>query len=1290
MRKILILFACSLISLVSLGQERSIKVEWDDKGQKKGSNVDSESHSQTIGFNKDRQQITTRWKDVGFAKSRSLRVFDVIFNDLTQIDKERIDLAKIPNELRYDIGSSDARGVVYTTLRMSPVINRNGVLKKVVSFKIDYDYGSTASRFQSLPISNSVLATGDWFKFKVEKTGVHRITKQFLNDLGMNTNSVDPRTIKVYGHGGKPLPLLNRDNLALDLPETAIQFIGEEDGSFDNGDQILFYATNVDAFSALSLEENETNLNPYSDESFYYVTSGGDLGKRIQPMLEPSDNPTLIIDRFHDYQFHEEDDFSPAKVGRRWFGNRFDIESEQSYDFNFPNMVANEPMEVTIKAAAVSSSPTSIAVTINSTSVNPMNLGAVTAGSTTLLSRATFSQDIPPSGDNVVIDLAYNNSGNPSSVAYLDYISIEAVRQLSGVSEQFVFRNNDVGGASGTGEYQITNASEISQIWDVTSPGEVAFKENADNAGAISFKATLGEVRTYVAVNPNDYFSPVRTSSSRVVNQNLKGSIMSDGSGNFQDVDYLIVTPPFLLQPALRLANHHINVTGLRVKVATTDKIYEEFSSGKQDIGAIRNLVRYIYENGSSDADRIKYLCLFGDTSVDLKDRLPNNNNIVPSFHTTSSSNSLDSFVSDDYFGMMSLPNSTDPVGDGSVRQRDGLDIAVGRMLADNVILANAVVEKTINYSLKASFGNWRNNLVLISDDVDERFEYEDLELTLDEIGDRITEEKPFVNVKKIHSDAFQQETSAGGDRYPKVNEQVVNDIELGALIVNYFGHGGEDGLASEFIFTKETGTNLKNKDRYPCIVTVTCEFTKFDNPLRITGGELTFWNAEGGAVSLITTTRSILVSTGVDINRELAEELYGFGREVPLPPAEGLRLIKNESSAPDKRVVFYIGDPALELAFPKQSVRVTTLNDEPIQQSNVVLEALSKVKLGGEVVDSQGNVITNYNGILEAKVFDKDVQRQTLGNDGTRDFDLPNGEPGPILILDFKTLGEGLFNGKATVVNGKFEFEFVVPRDIQIPVGQGKVSLYAQRNNVLEDQTGFSLDIQVGGLNEDAPADNQGPTINLFMNDLSFVSGGITNDSPILIAQLEDENGINTASGIGHDIVAILDGDETNPFVLNEYYQAEVDDFTEGTANYTLRDLEEGLHTLTLKAWDVYNNSSTAEIQFVVFGDNKLEVRRVLNYPNPFVNYTEFWFEHNRPLEMLDVQVQIFTITGKVVKTINTSVMTSGGPPRDIVWDGTDDFGGKIGKGVYVYKLTVKSPLINQQVEKYEKLVIL
>jgi hypothetical protein len=376
--------------------------------------------------------------------------------------------------------------------------------------------------------------------------------------------------------------------------------------------------------------------------------------------------------------------------------------------------------------------------------------------------------------------------------------------------------------------------------------------------------------------------------------------------------------------------------------------------------------------------------------------------------------------------------------------------------------------------------------------------------------------------------------------------------------------------------------------------------------------------------------------------------------------------------------VVFYLGDPALMLAIPKPKVVLTKVNNIPTTQPLPTLQALAHVTLTGEIQDETGNLLTNYNGELFANVFDKDINKSTLNNDG---YSPP---------ITFVNLGETIFRGNASVTNGNFEFGFVVPKDIKIPVANGRISFYAKRNEILLDKTGYNTDIKIGGIDTNAVADVTAPTVQLYMNDETFVNGGITNESPFFLAFIQDEHGINTASGIGHDIVAILDGDESNPYILNDYYETELNDFTHGKIRFPFRNLSLGLHTIVFKAWDVYNNFVSAQIQFVVVGNGEITLSNVLNYPNPFVNYTQFWFSHNKPYEPLDVQVQIFTITGKVIKTINQSVATDGFLSREISWDGKDDFGDKIGKGVYVYKLTVKSTVTGEKSEKIEKLVIL
>lgn len=1285
MKKLLSILVFLALPLTIGAQTKNIQIHWGNSGQTtfgqgqtqaKGQGGIDTSESLKLDLRAETPQYVTQWEDSNFVDPSSLKVVNVRYGSLSAAEMEQINKDFIPNKLIYSIATTEAREKLFTVFNISPVVLNNGSYQKVISFTVDYNYGSSRRRVDPPPLTNSVLAQGQWFKFKVEKTGIHKIDKSFLNQLGINADGINPQNIKIYGDGGKSLPLLNALNTTYDLPENSIQVVGEEDGRFDNSDYILFYATNTEGY----VSDNDSNLNPYSNDSYYYITTSGGRGKRVQNLVEPSGAIEHTITQFHDYQFHEKDEENPTKLGRVWYGNRFDINREQNYNFSFPNIVTSEPMKVIIKAAAASESQTSLAVSINGSSINPLVFPRLRLG--VLLNVRDFEGNVPAGSETVSFDLVYNNSGNPSSVAYLDYISVEATRKLMGVDGQLAFRNKNTANLSGVGEYQITNASQFTQVWDVTNPYFVTSKQNANNASSLTFKQTMGEVREYVAINPNNYYTPIRIPNSSVSNQDLKGSIFRDESGNFKDVDYIIITAPFLIQPALRLASHHRNLQGLNVKVVTTDKIYEEFSSGKQDIAAIRNFIRYVYYNASDPSKRIKYVGILGDTSIDYKNRLPNNNNIVPTFHTVSNTSETHSYMSDDFFGNMGPEEGT--IGGHSydtdgVKKRDidRLDIAMGRMLVDNVPLANALVDKIINYTSKSSYGNWRTNFVLVSDDVDSPTEAR-LQRSLDELGDEISEKKPFINVKKIHTDAFQQQTSAGGDRYPEVNDAIISAFDVGSIILNYFGHGGEDGLAHEAIFTKENAQALRNKDNLPCVVTVTCEFTKFDNPLRITAGELTYQNKEGGAISLVTTTRAVYIDVGIEFNKKLADPMFGYDVEVPTVPAEALRLAKIEMGSDNRRVIFYVGDPAMPLAFPKSDIQITKLNGLPIDQATDTLKALSKVKFEGEMRTSSGQIMNDYNGTLEVKVFDKNVMRRTLDNDNNN------------VYLDFVTLGEGLFNGKASITNGHFDFEFVVPRDIQIPVGKGRVSLYAQRNNQLEDQTGVNLDVDVGGLNQNAPEDNEGPLIRLYMNDDSFVSGGITDNSPILLVKLEDENGINTASGIGHDIVAILDGDETNPFVLNEFYQTDVDDYTKGTTSFKFNDLSDGLHTLTLKAWDVYNNSSISEIQFLVAGSDKLEISRVLNYPNPFVSYTEFWFNHNRPFEPLDVQIQVFTVTGKVVWTQNKTINTDGYLSRDIVWDGRDDFGDRIGKGVYVYKITVKSTLTNQRVEKFEKLVIL
>ena len=1231
---------------------------------------------------KDGLVYFVQWDSNGSAiDENSLSLSNIVYEVISNSDLKNLNPDLVPDAPRYKIYNTNARDKRNYYFELSPIIKDKGVFKKIKSFTLIYS--TLQNRLVNTTmgvneVTNSVLSSGQWYRFYIDKSGVFKLSKSFLSSLGINTNSVDPRTIKIYGNGGRMLPLENSANYPFDVVENAVKFVGEADGSFDNNDYILFYGEGPDTYS----QESNTNLNLYTDKTYYYVNISSGNGKRIQAMPSFSDPADIQINTFQDYKFYEVDDYNLAKLGRRWFGDDFDIENQREYDFQFPNLVTTEPVTIRIAVGAVSEVSTSMSISVNGSSVSNLNLSPISAGSV-LASDAVYNGALNVTSDEITIDLVYDNNGNPSGNGYLDYINIEATRALIYESEQLKFKNIDVNTTPGIAEYTLSNSSVVKEIWDITDRFNVTNIENLNNEDILTFKAQSGTTRLYVAFANNDVFEPKKDSRSSVANQNLKGTIFNNSQGEFEDIDYIILTPSQFTSQAERLAQINRDQYNLTVKVVDLQTIYNEFSTGSQDIAALRNFVKYVYDNASTPSKRLKYLCLFGEGSYDYKERINNNTNLVPSWYSTSSFSLTNSFVSDDFYAMLDD-------NEGAMNNADRMDIAVGRILAEDVQRAKEMVDKIEAYYQKEAYGSWRNNVLLISDDVDVSWEAT-LQRTTDNLGVTLNDEKPFLNVTKIHSDAFEQEASAAGNRYPAVNEAIKDAIEVGALVVNYFGHGGEDGIAKERIFDKFDAQEVNNICKFNLFITVTCEYTKFDDPNRDTAGEFTFWNKNGGAIGLITTTRQIFVTVGEALNKQLDDYLFAFGSNDYPSMAEALRLTKIDNSITgitQKRLVFFIGDPAMKLAFAKPNVRITKVNDVDITQPIDTLKALSYTKLAGEVVDVNGNLLSNYNGKLTATVFDKQIDRQTLGNDGIRDS---NGE---LIILDYTTLGEVIFKGQASITNGQFEFDFIVPRDIGILVGNGKVSLYAQTENPLSDQAGANFDIKIGGINENAPEDNIGPVINLFMNDENFVSGGITNESPNLLAKLQDDNGINTASGIGHDITAILDGDETNPIVLNDYYQANVDDYTNGVVTYPFRDLEPGLHTLTLKAWDVYNNSSTSEIQFVVFDkDEELVINNVLNYPNPFVSYTEFWFNHNSD-EPLEISVQIFTVSGKLVRTLNGQ--TSGGSKsvsslsKDIIWDGRDDFGDKIGKGVYVYKLKVKSNRLNKQVEKIQKLVIL
>ncbi|AUC85220.1 hypothetical protein CW731_07880 [Polaribacter sp. ALD11] len=1158
--------------------------------------------------------------------------------------------------------------------------------------------------------SSSVLATGDWYKFSVDTTGIFKIDKNLLQRIGVSTNGLNPKNIQIFGNGGSLLPVLNSDFRNKDLQENAIYVEGEADGSFDNNDFILFYAKGPHDWEVdPTIKKAKHRQNIYSDKAYYFITVGDKQGKRIQTKTKNTNTATAQLTTFNDFIFYEKDEINLIGAGTQWFfDDNFNIENTQTFAIPFKNAVKNTDLRVKVRGVTMSITTSSMSVKVNGQDLYTIGYSAADTSTKARSSERTASYN--NSSDAIILEIVYNNNGNPSANAYLDYIEIAGEKELIADTKQFSFRSFNQFNTSGTVEYQIKNAANIFQVWDVSdflapkiisndvTGANFVFKDEA-RANNKDGKEVL---REYVVLNESDFYIPETIANAKVINQNLHA---------LKDINYLVVTSSELVSQAEVLAKYHRDNSGLTTKVVVLNEIYNEFASGSKDITGIRDFIKHLYVADASVEKKLKYVCFFGDASYDYKDRLVGNNNIVPVKLAKESFNLANSWVTDDFFVMLENHEGTmdgvsrDPSSDssGPFKSYHTLDVISSRIPVTGISQAKDVVDKILSYYDKKSIGDWRNTITLLADDIDEVGE-EVLQKGVESIADEIKKEKPIFNVNKIYVDAYVQQNSSGGERYPEVNKAITNAIEKGTLIFDYFGHGGEDGFASERILEKPQITAFNNSNTLPLFITVTCDFSRFDNPNRITAGELTLWNKNGGAASMITTGREVYIYTGQQFNEKLIKVLLEVKDEhliieEELTIAEALTNTKNQFSSNQKFFIYSFGDPAMKLAMPKPNVKITKINGKDILQPIDTLKALSKVSIEGVVLDNSNVILTDFNGFLSTTVFDKPLNKTTLDNDG---FGIKN---------TFDTQDSKLFRGKSTVKNGVFKFDFIVPKDIKIGIEKekdgngniifdgngkpvlkkGKVSFYAVDNSTFQEKAGYNIDIIIGGIDENAPEDTVGPEVTLFMNDESFIDGANTNASPNLIAVFSDVSGINTTiTAVDHDIIGVLDGDTSNPIVLNDFYETELNDFTKGKVTYRLRDLEVGPHTLKIKAWDTYNNSSEATLNFVVVSDAILNLENVLNYPNPFVNYTEFWFNHNKPNEPLEVQVQIFTVAGKLVKTINRNVQTTGNLSRNITWNGLDDFGHKIGKGVYIYKLRVKSTSSDLLSEKYEKLVIL
>lgn len=1142
----------------------------------------------------------------------------------------------------YNIYYSTAAYDMYTTIVLDKLLEEG-------SLQIVGNINATPSMKRLGTTTTSVLSNGDWYKLAIQETGVYTIDKEVLESMGIKAAALNPDRIRVFGHYGGNLPLAAGETPIDDLQEIPL-IVQSSGASFGDNDKIMFFAEGITSWEYDDISNIYVHhKHLYSDFKYLYLQINSNVPSTKVPVVNSmTGTPTSITNSYTDRAYIEKDVQNLLKSGEELFGDEFVSSGGLNYDFSFSN-VMNSPATVTVALAARSTYTTSN-FQVNANNSNIGNFGVYRVGSS---QEDVYANYVNTSliwnspTDNIGINLQYQRPDFDAR-AWVDYVAIQLRRALKYEGVPLYFRA-EASSATLT-SFELSNANNGLILMDVTDamhPVRMNFDGN-------SFLDSTNSWKEYVLFS-NSSNKPVFV--SKVNNQNLHG---------LSQVPYLIIAPAAHKGAAQSLADFHLAQEGMESHVVDVEEIYNEFSAGSRDVVAIRNFIKMFYDRAiTNPLTAPKYVLLFGDGSYNLRNDNPY---YLPVYESIESLDPILSYPTDDFFACLDNGEGADINNTFTNKP----DVAIGRIPADNATKAEAIIDKIKEYYSSFSHGDWRNQVTFLADDGDGITHINDA----DRVARIVETNYKNYNVDKIYCDAFAQQSNAGGARYPDVNSTLSKKIYSGTFFVDYAGHGGGRGLADEQILTYGDINNWQNKYKYPIFITATCEFTRYDGDDYVAGERILF-QKDGGGIGMISTSRLVYANENFETNRNLIQQLMLTSQGSKATLGEVVRITKTMTNTREGNRKFGLfGDPALQLAFPKYNIVTTAINSIILPSESDTIKALEKVNITGEIRDASDMLMSDFDGFAYTTVYDKNKKIKTLQNDP---------DSGPYTFDLRKNI---LFRGKATVENGKFSINFIVPKDIDYTIGIGKLSHYAYNDTA--DAVGSNFDIYVGGVSDSVAQDNTPPTITLFLEDRTYAFGSITGNSPLLLADFFDENGINiSSSGIGHDITAIIDKNTSNPIILNNFYESKDNSYQEGTVSYPLNKLSNGRHSLTLKAFDNYNNFGESYTEFIVEENENLALEHILNYPNPFTSRTEFIFEQNKLGSNLNVKIDIYTVTGKLVKTMQQDIKGADKQVRNIFWDGTDDFGDDLAKGIYLYKVSVKDNE-GQSVQEIQKLVLL
>ena len=1071
----------------------------------------------------------------------------------------------------------------------------------------------------------SVLADGHWVKIRVSESGVCRMSFSELRSAGL-----EPSQVRVFGYGGAQKEQdFSKPNID-DLPQVPV-YVGE--------DYILFYVQGPISWTYNGSRFAHTR-NTYSDFGYYLLSDdAGDM--LLFPEAEAVSGSPTDVTYYSYYQVQDEDSVNlidrtgVSGGGRTFYGEQFAAGQTRTFTFSTP-YANGDNSSVYIDMAANAATTSTVKAKLNNTSSKSIYISSI-PDHYTFGVAGTISMNGASEEQNQRVTIQFVNS-NASALAWLNYIEITTPSELVMTGSYMGIRSLVNRNTTNPVRFLLRNTTASTQIWDVTDLAAIQRMPTTMVDDQLAWVGTQADgVHEYIAVN---------TDGTKFVQAEVVGEVKNQNLHALSNIDYIIICPEGYEDVSEDLAKAHEAKQAITYAIVTDQQVYNEFSSGTPDATAYRWLMKMLYDRAKNGiGQQPRWLLLMGHGTFDNRKLLRNSGtSLLLTYQSKNSVNEIKAYATDDYFAYLDD-------NEGAIDTQGRMDIGVGRLPVESLDEARTTVDKLIQYIRNEQTGKWKNQLVYLADDGENGTHTE----TAEKSAELVRIKNPDFIVHKIFLDAYPQEVNASGESYPLAKNRVLNLLKNGVLFFNYSGHGGYNAITNESILNLKDIAGMTNKNQAFWLF-ATCNFAQCDAGKR-SAAETAVLNPKGGAIGILAATRTVYASRNTNLNRSVCDTLFGhsdvFHYDMTL--GEAISIGKNLLGSDENKLAYVLlGDPCMRLNYPTD-YHVETLTEMD------TLNALSVQHVEGRIIDEDLNIVSDFNGKVDITIYDK------MQSIPTRDNDNAGGDPRVIAYNDYPNT---IFSGATDVKDGLFNYTFMVPKDIRYNFDNGRIVYYAVTADSLEtaEAVGHFEQFIIGGTGSTVAIDTIGPEMEIYLNSPAFRNGDKTYATPRFFANLYDKNGINTAgAGIGHDLMLIIDDDPKMIYSLNEYFTAANNSYQAGQVSYLMEELANGPHSLTFRAWDLLNNSTTKSLNFIVEAGLDPSIYNVTTYPNPVQQsgVVHLIVNYDQPDELIETEIYLYNTAGQMVyshKQDNPDAVSINLPSLGL------------NTGVYIYSVKIKS----------------